>query len=182
MRPMMHAVKRLFGDVQIEGAEVGVDTGYHAFQILSDWGDGLRLLHLIDINPDIKDVVNEKLQEFNNYQLYIGDSVELANTCSDESLEFVYLDDDHSYDGVTASCEAWWSKLKIGGVFGGHDYCKVIRKSADPTSKAVDDFIMNKIPFANPLQYLHTEHNDWWFVKQTGEWTVNREGEEICTI
>ena len=50
-----------------------------------------------------------------------GDSADSAAGFADGSVDFVYLDADHSYDGVTRDIRAWKPKMKRGGVMGGHD-------------------------------------------------------------
>lgn len=40
----------------------------------------------------------------------------------DESLDFVFIDADHSYEGVMEDMKLWHPKVKRGGVFAGHDY------------------------------------------------------------
>ncbi len=42
---------------------------------------------------------------------------------ADQSLDFVYLDARHDFQGVFSDLIAWWPKLRIGGVIAGHDYC-----------------------------------------------------------
>lgn len=49
-------------------------------------------------------------------------SVEGAKLFEDESLAFVFLDGDHSYEAVHADIRAWLPKLKRGGALAGHDY------------------------------------------------------------
>jgi hypothetical protein len=39
------------------------------------------------------------------------------------SLDFVFLDGDHSYEGTTADIAAWLPAVKPGGLLCGHDYC-----------------------------------------------------------
>lgn len=39
-----------------------------------------------------------------------------------ESLDFVFIDADHSYEGVQSDIEHWTSKVKKGGAIMGHDY------------------------------------------------------------
>ena len=51
-----------------------------------------------------------------------GDSVEAAATIADASLDFVFIDGDHSYEGVKRDIEAWMPKVKPGGWLMGHDY------------------------------------------------------------
>lgn len=40
----------------------------------------------------------------------------------DGSLDLVFLDADHSYEGVRTDIAAWAPKVKAGGILGGHDY------------------------------------------------------------
>jgi cephalosporin hydroxylase len=49
-------------------------------------------------------------------------SVEAAATFTDESCDVIWLDADHSYAAVRADIEAWWPKVRPGGILGGDDY------------------------------------------------------------
>lgn len=49
-------------------------------------------------------------------------SVEAARQINDGSMDFVFLDADHSCEGVRADIEAWLPKVRKGGWIGGHDY------------------------------------------------------------
>jgi predicted O-methyltransferase YrrM len=40
----------------------------------------------------------------------------------DCSLDFVYVDAVHDYEGALRDIVDWWPKLKPGGVIAGHDY------------------------------------------------------------
>lgn len=40
----------------------------------------------------------------------------------DASLDFVYVDANHSYESCLADIKAWLPKVKQGGYIGGHDY------------------------------------------------------------
>ena len=50
------------------------------------------------------------------------DSVKAAATFDDRSLDFVYLDGDHSVEGCARDILAWAPKVKSGGILAGHDY------------------------------------------------------------
>jgi hypothetical protein len=49
-------------------------------------------------------------------------SIEAAADFKDESMDFIFVDGDHSYEGTLADCIAYYPKLKKGGFFCGHDY------------------------------------------------------------
>lgn len=49
-------------------------------------------------------------------------SVEASFKYDDKSLDFVFIDGNHSYDYVMADIKAWFPKLKWGGIIGGDDY------------------------------------------------------------
>lgn len=50
------------------------------------------------------------------------DSAEASAEFADESLDLVYIDADHTFDGVTRDIAAWWPKVRHRGWIGGHDY------------------------------------------------------------
>jgi hypothetical protein len=49
-------------------------------------------------------------------------TVEAALHEADETLDFVFIDGDHSTEGVSADIAAWRPKLKPGGWMIGHDW------------------------------------------------------------
>lgn len=49
-------------------------------------------------------------------------SVNFAKRFEDESVDWCFIDGDHSYESVCADILAWWPKMKKGRWIGGHDY------------------------------------------------------------
>lgn len=49
-------------------------------------------------------------------------SGEAASLVDDGSVDFCYLDADHSYEAVRQDLRFWYSKVAGGGVLAGHDY------------------------------------------------------------
>jgi len=67
-------------------------------------------------------------------------SHEAALLFNDNSIDFCYVDADHSYEGVTKDLTAWWPKIKPGCYFGGDDYTK----GWPGVQQAVNDFFKKK--------------------------------------
>lgn len=51
-----------------------------------------------------------------------GDSKKLVENYEDNSIDFLFIDGDHSAEGFKKDLELWYPKVKDGGVFAGHDY------------------------------------------------------------
>jgi len=49
-------------------------------------------------------------------------SSDFSNIIADNSIDFIYIDGDHSYKGITNDLINWKNKIKKGGYIGGHDY------------------------------------------------------------
>lgn len=69
------------------------------------------------------------------------DSEIAAMTTPDESLDFVFIDADHSYEGVRKDIRAWMSKLKRGALLAGHDYDNPNERNGKEVKRAVDDTV-----------------------------------------
>lgn len=41
---------------------------------------------------------------------------------NDNSIDFCFIDADHTYESVTKDIQSWFPKVKIGGIISGHDY------------------------------------------------------------
>lgn len=54
-------------------------------------------------------------------RLFKGSSIEAAAMLSDECLDFVFIDADHSFLGVYTDICTWFPKVKVGGFLTGHD-------------------------------------------------------------
>ncbi len=65
-----------------------------------------------------------------------GDNGILHNQFEDNSLDFVFVDGDHSYEGVMRDLKGWFPKLKTNGIMAGHDY----NEPSCGVKKAVDEF------------------------------------------
>jgi hypothetical protein len=64
-------------------------------------------------------------------------STEAAQLFEDKSLDYVFIDGEHSYEAVKEDIAYWLPKVKEGGWIGGHDYANKVRFAG--VSKAVNE-------------------------------------------
>ena len=81
--------------------------------------------HGVDIRPESIDKCREAvagLFEEPRTTLTLGDAVGLLPLLfKPESIDFLFVDDDHSYDHVEKEIEAFWPLMKTGGLMLFHD-------------------------------------------------------------
>lgn len=88
-----------------------------------------------------------------------GDRVHIISASSmkavvqfeDRSLDLVFIDADHSYEGCLADIIAWTPKVKIGGYVCGHDYAN---KRGD-VKGAVDEMFGKDIELGEDHTWFH---------------------------
>ena len=77
-----------------------------------------------------------------------------AKYFKDNSCHFIFIDAGHSYESFTKDLEAWYPKMKSGGIFAGHD---IIGESIQ---KALKEFCVknniNKVYQSNASWMLYT--------------------------
>ncbi len=84
----------------------------------------------------------------------------------DDSLDFVYIDANHSYENVRNDLNAWVRKVRKGGIVAGHDYIK--RKGQDAifgVIPAVDEFV-EKHGIDKLFICRGDKSPSWYFVKK----------------
>jgi len=124
-----------------QACEVGVQAGEYSKKILTTMSS-LSKFYAIDgwvTQKNYSDPANTTKEQFTRYfemtktnlapweekvEILRGDSLDMVHKISDSSLDFIYIDARHDYVGCTQDLEAYWSKLKKGGLFSGHDYIK----------------------------------------------------------
>ena len=183
-RDLASLVNELFPNGK--GVEIGVLNGEYSKIILERWENGQLFMvdawrHLegyIDTNGQddkyhhdclVNACKNTKQWE-NRAHIVRMDSVASANIFPDEYFDFVYIDADHSYEGVVRDMKAWWPKVKKGGLFCGDDYIPqdgdiwMTVEGKEPVyagkfgvRKAVNEF-MEK----NSLKVYETTNESYW--------------------
>ena len=61
------------------------------------------------------------LGRYGNITIHHGDTVAGAQAFADRSVDFIFIDADHSYEGTKANWQAWWPKLQKQCVLLFHD-------------------------------------------------------------
>lgn len=140
------------------GSYVGASSCYIAEGILS--GGKKSKLYCVDTweNDAMSEGNKDTFEEFINNTREYNDIIYPLRGCSkrvsqifDKEIDFIFIDGDHSYEGVLADVEAWFPKLKSGGLVVFHDY-----GWAEGVKKVVDDFVRPLILNEGQLP------NMWW--------------------
>lgn len=123
----------------LRGAEIGVQLGEHAEQLLQAGVTNLLLVDLwasqgtgyFDI-ANRSDAEQERILKQCEARLKMwldaeakilrGHSQRVCDQVEDGSLDFVYLDANHKYDALCGDLVAWYPKVRPGGIISGHDY------------------------------------------------------------
>jgi hypothetical protein len=160
-RPAVKAISEYFKNKEVCGAEIGVRYGDNAETMLF-YINGIKKLYLIDNNKDgCVSFMEDRFRAIDKVELIKKSSLEAAKDIKDNSLDFVYIDADHSYKSVTEDIGAWLPKVKKGGIVSGHDYTKPTMECIGNTIiedfeviEAVDDFFGK--------ENITTKETDWW--------------------
>jgi len=122
------------------GVEVGVAQGLFSSELLQN---GVGVLYSVDNWQYIPEVTGDgnfpkefhdknyaeaiqRLSKYGDRSIVLkGMSIEMASKIPDNSLDFVYLDGAHYYSGVMDDLNAYYPKLKSGGVMAGHDWLNI---------------------------------------------------------
>jgi len=76
-------------------------------------------------SPSLEDVVNsfdQRMIAAGNIVKHKMGSREMVGQIADASLDFVYIDALHTYEGCLDDILHWFPKVRSGGFIGGHDY------------------------------------------------------------
>lgn len=94
-----------------------------------------------------------RLEPFENKVVILQmTSKEAVEHVPDSSLDFVFIDANHSKEAVTEDSSLWWPKVKWGGIFAGHDW------SCFDVKPVIQKF------FKEDLTQIKLMCNDMWYV------------------
>lgn len=103
------------------GVNIGSGAGTSAIAVLEEVGD----ITLYDIDLDLAHGA-AALRELGYHQdarlkRVQGDSAEIGRAFEGE-IDYLFIDGNHSEDGVRADCQAWLPHMRSGGFVLFHDY------------------------------------------------------------
>ena len=162
------------------GIEIGVHDGWHALDLMENLP--IAKLYLIDPYREYKEydesvgnprktqkALNERMEVAKRITKKYGKRVEFickfsddaAEHFKDNSIDFVYIDGNHQYEFVKKDIEAYYHKVKKGGVIGGDDYTHSPETEAEHFGvfKAANEF------FKKLKKDISFYQRDWWVVK-----------------
>ena len=125
----------------LKGELVGVEVGVclaHTTEAFAKGIKNLKKLYAVDNYPtfvdwdgsdwnkDRQDLMKKAAQEKmlahkDKVEFLHVSSEEFVKTIEDESLDFVFIDGDHSFEAALKDFQNYYPKVKKGGIFGGHD-------------------------------------------------------------
>ena len=124
-----------------EGArilEIGTAWGYSC-AVMAQAAPKAQIVTL-NPKPSEVEVARQNLSLFRNVEVRQQLSTEYWTTYQGPNLDMVFVDGDHSYNGVMADC-VWFNHLNAGGLILFHDYSPAGSKRATPeVFRAVNDF------------------------------------------
>jgi hypothetical protein len=145
------------------GVEVGVQKAEYSKYLLDNTDMFLYLVDTWKQLPNYIDPANisdseqdicmqiaiKNLSDYDTrYKIIRKLSVDAAKDFQDSSLDFIYLDAQHTWNACTADLNAWYHKLKVGGIMSGHDflnaYGDIPHEMMFEVETAVREFIANK--------------------------------------
>lgn len=124
--------KYLFENGYIKGVEVGVDKGDYG-RVLAEAGlkvtgvdcwenySGYKRLGAYKSNMEM---AIDNLKGL-NYKIIRKYSMDALDDFEDESLDFVYIDANHTLPYVCLDIFGWERKVRKGGIISGHDYANI---------------------------------------------------------
>jgi predicted O-methyltransferase YrrM len=162
------------------GVEVGVYNGEFSRMIL----DGSKVERLYSVDPwlmnngrpmtDNFTMAREALLGYGDRSvIVVAKSLTVSTIFGDETLDFVYIDADHSFEGCSDDIRAWFPKVRPGGILSGDDYVDrgraLVKEQARKKNRgrrgvvrAVQNFVRQ---YGLQLNLTCNKCPSWWVVK-----------------
>lgn len=130
---------------------IAVLQGIDPYKPYQDWNRYIGE----DLINQAKNTAFDNLNNFpkNKWLLTVSESVVVSNFHDTSSIDFIFIDGDHSYEMCYKDLNLWYDKVKSGGLFSGHDF------SLPGVNKALLQFRQEK----NINGFFKVIRNDVWY-------------------
>jgi len=168
-RPMIRFLKEYYGKRFLIGAEIGTARGHNTRNIFQN----LNITQFYCIDPYTpyvgargiphKEYVStyarakQVLRKYHDNILFLKMTSKEATKKIHSTLDFIYIDGNHSYEVVKQDLESYYPLVKKGGVMGGHDFTVFYWE----VCKAVIEFAEKQ-----GLELQGKIQADWWVIKK----------------
>ncbi len=169
MRINANYVTKVLGNEPYTYVEIGVHKGDNSSEFLAE----LPIKHAWLVDPwsesspagyndntqqawdDLHDSVLKRYADYDNVEILRMFSEEAASLIPND-LDLVYIDGDHSMEGIITDIKCWFPKVRMGGILSGDDYTN------HDVRQAVTDLVA-----ATQLNLrVSPETTQWWLVKE----------------
>jgi hypothetical protein len=121
------------------GVEIGVAAGEYS-EIIMQKNPQLTAMYGVDPHlpyrgykdfvrlgtfDSLEKTAHDRLDKYPNYAFIKEFSVEASQEFEDSSIDFVFIDGNHSEPYVSQDITAWAPKVRPGGIVSGHDYARI---------------------------------------------------------
>ena len=118
------------------------------------YGNWKRFVDIDSLELAKKEAQNN-ISNLVNAELIIKTSLDASKNFEDESLDFIFIDGNHSFESAYTDIVTWYPKAKKGGLFSGDDF------SIDGVNDALYKFKREN----NMLHEIHIEEDIWYWFK-----------------
>lgn len=164
-------IKKL-GD-NLVGCELGVSYGFNLVYFLDELHNISKVYAIDPYSPyddgpggyvdqetidKVKDLFLQNIEIYKHKVQFINlPSLDAHHDIPNNSLDYIFIDGDHSYKAVSNDIKFYYSKVKSGGIFAGHDY------NLSDVKQAVSEFMQQQNV---PLSSLkHCPNSTWYWYK-----------------
>lgn len=165
----------------VKGAEIGVDRGAFS-EILCQKNPNLQLFSIdswsaVSFEKSLNkvDVLQERLNRHYqdakrrlskyNCKIIKKESLSALEDFADNSLDFVYIDANHSFADIASDLFKWEMKVRPGGIVSGHDY-EHFRIGKDNHVKHIVDAYIQSFEISPYFELGQDKYHSWFFVKK----------------
>lgn len=175
----------LFSELNFKsGAEIGVLSGKYSEVLcrsnpnakiysIDSWLSYSEFPDFFEKNKltDSYNLAVKILAKYKNNKIIKKTSMEAVRDFADESLDFVYIDANHTFEYVFEDITQWAKKVRKGGIVAGHDFEEHIVKRAFGDAKVALDLYMRRysldyVFIVGKRMSRNRDYNlSWFFIK-----------------